>query len=375
MTPIKINILGATGSIGQSTLDVIAAQSERFDVRLLTAHSNRDGLLDAATKCAAAATAFEDIEAAIEAAGPVDITVAAISGMAGLEPLLAAIRTSRVVAIANKEPLVAAGALVMQAAEEAGCTILPLDSEHNAVFQVFNRTQEIERIVLTASGGPFRTWSLEQMRHATPEQALKHPNWEMGRKITIDSATMMNKALEIIEACVLFDLKPEQVDVLIHPQSAVHGMVEYKDGSILAQLGASDMRTPIASVLAWPERLRSGGARLDLASLARLDFEAPDVERFPAIALAYEALGKGQHACIALNAANEIAVSAFLDRQIGFADIVVIVRVIMDSAPVEDFSSITDIIDYDNARRNDATAYIESVLNYDGLRSGKKDFA
>lgn len=365
MTPIRINILGVTGSIGQSTLDVIAAQPERFDVRLITAHRNRDALREAAARCGAAFVAAEgdDIVQAIKAAGSVDITVAAISGMAGLEPLMAAIATSRAVAIANKEPLVAAGHLVKQAACDMGCAILPLDSEHNAIFQVFDfealRRGEVERVVLTASGGPFREWSLEQMRGAAPEQALKHPNWEMGRKITIDSATMMNKALEVIEACVLFDLQPAQVDVLVHPQSAVHSMVEYCDGSVLAQLGASDMRTPIANILAWPERLRSGGGRLDLAALARLDFEKPDLERFPAVAMAYEALAFGQYACIALNAANEVAVEAFLEGQIGFLDIANVVRSVMHGAPARDFSNVEEVILYDRARRGDARAYID----------------
>ena len=356
----RINILGVTGSIGQSCADVIAAQPELFDMGLVTAHSDIEGLQAAAQRLSADMSVTEDLCAAIEQVGAVDITVSAITGMAGLEPLLAAIKTSKAVAIANKEPLVAAGAQVLAAAREAGCVILPLDSEHNAVFQVFDETQRsaIERIVLTASGGPFREWSLDEMALATRDQALAHPNWEMGQKISIDSATMMNKALEVIEACVLFDILPEQVEVLVHPQSVVHGMVEYADGSVLSQMGASDMRTPIANVLGWPDRLVTPGGRLDLAGMSNLIFEAPDQERFPAIGLAYEALAAGQYSAIALNAANEVAVAAFLNEEIGFLDIVEIVRAVMAGAPAQEFSSLENIIAYDKARRADAVRYI-----------------
>jgi 1-deoxy-D-xylulose-5-phosphate reductoisomerase len=341
-------------------VDVIEAQPDLFDVALITAHSNAKGLAEAAQKLDADLAVMDHFEDAITQVGAVDITVAAISGMAGLKPLMAAIETSKAVAIANKEPLVAAGAQVMAAARRAGCKILPLDSEHNAVYQVLDPARVLDRIVLTASGGPFREWSLEQMAAATPQQALKHPNWEMGRKITIDSATMMNKALEVIEASILFGVKPDQIEVLVHPQSAVHGMVEYADGSVLAQMGASDMRTPVANVLGVD--VVTPGRRLDLSALARLDFYAPDFERFPAIGLAYEALSLGQYACIALNAANEVAVAAFLDGQIGFLDIVQSVAMAMRRAPKVFISSLEEVIAYDKTRRDDMIAYIGSEL-------------
>jgi 1-deoxy-D-xylulose-5-phosphate reductoisomerase len=354
---ISINILGVTGSIGRSAQQVILHQPERFDVRLVSGFQDVEGLEKARVELDAKAAAREDIAQAVRDAGRVDITLAAISGMAGLEPLMAAIEMSDRVAIANKEPLVAAWPQVKAAAEAHNCTLLPVDSEHNAIYQVFNfdAKETIEAITLTASGGPFREWSYAQMEKASIEDALKHPNWSMGKKITIDSATMMNKALEVIEAAMLFDLLPEKIKVLIHKQSVIHGMVEYCDGSVLAQLGASDMCTPIANILAWPERLESPGGRLDLSAIAQLDFSAPDLEQFPALRLAYEALAMGQYGCIALNAANEVSVQAFLDGQIGFNDIVRINEQVMKNAPAQDgFDGIDDVIVYDEARREDA---------------------
>lgn len=369
MSRRSINILGVTGSVGQAAMDVILAQPEMFDVRLVSAHTNIDGLHATAEALNADIAVSDGIEDALIQAGRVDITLAAISGMAGLPSLMVAIAQSKAVAIANKEPLVAAGAQVLAAAAEAGCTLLPVDSEHNAVFQVFKR-QGLERIILTGSGGPFRTWSKDQMAGATQDQALQHPNWSMGAKITIDSATMMNKALEVIEAAVLFDLPADQVDVMIHPQSVVHSMVEYADGSVLAQMGASDMRTPLANVLGWPDRLITPGARLDLTAMAQLDFEAPDQARFPALRLAYQALRAGQYMCVAMNAANEVAVAAFLEKTIGFLDIVACVEHVMLGAPVADFSTVKDVIAYDSARRDDAMGYIDHLAG-----NNKKDFA
>ncbi len=377
--PKTINILGATGSIGDSTADVLSSVAGAFDVRVVTANNNAKKLAEIAIKLKAksavladengymelkALLAGHDIECAsgtdalLEASSrKADITMAAIMGMAGLEPLLCAIQNSNAVAIANKEPLVAAGALVMEEARKCGTTLLPVDSEHNAVFQVFDQTRraEIERIILTASGGPFRSWAPQDIETVTPEQALAHPNWSMGRKISIDSATLMNKALEVIEAHILFDILPEKIDVVVHPQSVIHSMVEYCDGSILAQLGANDMRTPICNVLNWPARIATPGQKLDLAMLQRLDFEAPDHKRFPALNLAYECLKEGPHACIAMNAANEVAVEHFLKKNIGFPDIIKTVTYILDRLEKEDVSSLEKIINYDT--------YIRSLSN------------
>jgi 1-deoxy-D-xylulose-5-phosphate reductoisomerase len=274
------------------------------------------------------------------------------------------------VAIANKEPLVAAGPFVMEAAARYGTKILPLDSEHNAVFQVFDfeRREGIERIILTASGGPFRTWGAEEIVRATPEQAIAHPNWDMGAKISVDSATMMNKALEVIEAHVLFGLPGDKIEVLIHPQSVVHSMVEYADGSILAQMGASDMRTPIAYALAWPERMETPGQRLDLGGLKQLDFEPPDFERFPALGLAYECIEKGLGACVALNAANEVAVDAFLRREICFPDILNVIEFALRREPDITLDSLDSVEKADGAVRGAVMDY----LNQGALPSGAK---
>lgn len=343
--PRRVSILGATGSVGTSTLSVIAEQPDDFEVVAVTANDNAQRLAE----CAIAAGArlavignqakYQDLKQALSntnievAAGsqaiedaaslPVDIVMAAIVGAAGLAPTLAAINAGSRVALANKECLVCAGDLFMAAARGSGKEILPVDSEHNAIFQALNgqSRNDVEKIILTASGGPFRDWTKEAMAVATPSQALNHPNWSMGPKITIDSATMMNKGLEIIEAHHLFDLPPEQPDILVHPQSVVHGIVAFRDGSMLAQMGAPDMRTPIAHCLAWPGRRRSRSQRLDLAVLGRLTFDYPDPERFPALRISREALAAGGWATNILNAANEIAVAAFLKGEIGFLEI------------------------------------------------------
>lgn len=384
MSVKRIHILGVTGSVGESAVDVILRQPACFDVCVVSAYSNVDKLAALAQRLQAKIAVIGDerllprlrdcldgtgIQArcdlcAAMSANPVDITLAAIIGVAGLEPLMAAIAVSDAVAIANKEPLVAAGPQVMAAAHAAQCRILPVDSEHNAIYQVFDPAQRgtIDRIVLTASGGAFREWTPAQMRSATKAQALKHPNWSMGQKITIDSATMMNKALEIIEAAILFALPPEKIDVLIHPQSVVHGMVEYCDGSVLAQMGASDMRTPLANILGGGEaRLSTPGKRLDLTQMSQLDFYAPDTGQFPALTLAYEALSAGQYACIALNAANEVAVEAFLSDDIGFLEIVDVNRGALAAAPRAEFSSVESVIAYDGARRRAAKQYIDDL--------------
>jgi 1-deoxy-D-xylulose-5-phosphate reductoisomerase len=354
--PRRISILGATGSIGTSTLAVLAERSQDFDVVAVTANDNALQLADIAKSVGASlavvanpekyselkeALSGSDIEIAaggkaIEeaAARPVDIVVAAIVGAAGLAPTLGAIRAGSRVALANKECLVCAGDLFMAAAGNSGKKILPVDSEHNAIFQALDgqQSEDVEKIILTASGGPFRDWSIEAMAAATPTQALRHPNWSMGAKVTIDSATMMNKGLEIIEAHHLFDLPPEQPEVLVHPQSVVHGIVGFRDGSMLAQMGAPDMRTPIAHCLAWPERREAGSDRLDLAELGQLTFAPPDHERFPALRIAREALAAGGWATNILNAANEIAVAAFLDGTIGFLEIARLVEQTLDRA-------------------------------------------
>ncbi len=351
--PRTISVLGATGSVGRATLDLVArAEPGAFEVVALTAHTNADALAELARTFRPRRVALGDPsgkqrlkdalsdldievgagEAAVNeaAAARADWTMAAIVGAAGLNPTLEAVRRGGCVAFANKEALVCAGALFMETAEACGAQLLPVDSEHNAIFQALQGQprEALTRIILTASGGPFRTASLDVMDAAGPAQALNHPTWSMGAKISIDSATMMNKGLEIIEACHLFDLPPEQVDVLVHPESIVHGLVEYRDGGLLAQLGEPDMRTPIAHALAYPDRLETPVKRLDLAALGQLTFEAPDPERFPALTLAREAFRAGGAAPAVLNAANEVAVAAFLAERIGFLDIA---RVVSDA--------------------------------------------
>ena len=346
---LTVSILGSTGSVGKSTLDVLAQvrATNQFDfaVEALTAKSSAPLLADQAIAVGARIAVVED-EAAlpelrsrlagtgIEAAGgrtaiveaatrPAAWTMAAIVGAAGLAPTLAAVRQGGIVALANKECLVCAGGLFTDEVKRAGATLLPVDSEHNAIFQVFDfeRPESIERIQVTASGGPFRKWTREAIAAATPEQARRHPVWEMGIKISIDSATLMNKGLELIEAHYLFGIDPAKLEVLVHPQSIIHSLVSYADGSVLAHLGSPDMRVPIAHALAWPRRIATNSTRLDLAAIGSLSFEAPDLERFPCLALAQAALHEGNAAPAVLNAANEVAVDAFLDGKIGFSGI------------------------------------------------------
>lgn len=381
----KISILGATGSVGQSTIKVIKAHKEKFDIQALTANQNVDQLakdaiaLDANYAVIAEEGCYNDLKSAlsgttvkpmagrdsvIEAAGfEADWIMAAIVGMAGLEPLMKAIEQGTTIAIANKEPLVAAGPFVMEAVEKHGATLLPIDSEHNAIFQVFeNHNREaIARIILTASGGPFRDTAFEAFKDITPDQALAHPNWDMGAKISIDSATMMNKALEVIEAQRLFDVAPDKIEVLVHPQSVVHSMVEYVDGSILAQLGASDMCTPITNVLGYPERYTTPGERLDLKTLSRLDFHEVDNVRFPFVNMAYNCLKNDLNSCIAMNTANEVAVEAFLGHKIAFLDIYKIVQDNVASSPQTALKSLYDVIEYDNLIREKAESDIQQI--------------
>jgi 1-deoxy-D-xylulose-5-phosphate reductoisomerase len=371
----RVSILGATGSVGTSTLDLIERHPERFEVVALTAARNVDALAEAARRTGAELAVIDDAdllpdlqerlagtgcraatgrEALAEAAaGSAEWVMAAIVGCAGLEPVMAAIGAGRTVALANKESLVTAGALMTGEAARTGAAILPVDSEHNAIFQCLasNRPTEVSKLVLTASGGPFRTKSREEMAAMTPEQAVAHPNWSMGAKISVDSATMMNKGLELIEAHHLFGLPSERIEILVHPQSVIHSMVEYIDGSVLAQLGSPDMRIPIAYALAWPERMETPAQRLDLAEIASLTFEAPDEARFPALRAAREALEAGGSAPIALNAANEEAVDAFLRRRIGFLDIARTVEETVARTSASQPQSIAEVIDIDREAR------------------------
>jgi 1-deoxy-D-xylulose-5-phosphate reductoisomerase len=352
----RISLLGATGSIGSSTVDLIRRDRARYRVEAVSARRNARALAQLARDLGARFAAVADpaqygeLKDALSGSGiaagagetalveaaqhPADWVMAAISGAAGLKPTLAAVERGATIALANKECLVCAGALFMQRAAAAGARILPVDSEHNAVFQALGagRREDVRRVVLTASGGPFRTWTAEMIARATPEQALRHPNWSMGDKITVDSATLMNKGLELIEAHHLFALAPDELDVLVHPQSLVHAMVEFRDGSLLAQLGAPDMRVPISYCLAWPERSGEPAARLDLAQLASLTFEAPDLVRFPALALARQVLAAGGEAGTVLNAANEVAVAEFLGRRLAFAGIAMLVDATLRAA-------------------------------------------
>jgi 1-deoxy-D-xylulose-5-phosphate reductoisomerase len=374
----KIAILGATGSIGKSTLDLVERSPERFEVVAVTADSNAERLADIARRthaklavvaderrlrdlqellvgsnCRAAAGETALLEAA---AGDAELVIAAIVGCAGLRPVMAAVEAGRVVALANKEALVTAGTLMTDAAAAHGAILLPVDSEHNAIFQCFagSRAEDVSKIILTASGGPFRTASAEMIAAASPAQAVAHPNWSMGAKISVDSATLMNKGLELIEAHYLFGLPSERIDILIHPQSVIHSMVEFVDGSVLAQLGSPDMRIPIAYALAWPERLETPSQRLDLAAIARLDFEAPDVARFPALRLAREALEAGGAAPIVLNAANEVAVASFLAGAIRFTDISRTVEEALEESRFSAPHSIAEVLDIDHETRHRA---------------------
>jgi 1-deoxy-D-xylulose-5-phosphate reductoisomerase len=381
----SITILGATGSIGTSTLDLINRNPQAFEVIALTAHSDAEGLAAAARKCGARhavigdADKYEALKAALAGSGitaaagcdavteaaamDADWTMAAIVGCAGMMPVLAALKRGKSVALANKEALVSAGALMIDAAKTSGATLLPVDSEHNAIFQCLDRSAPagVAKIILTASGGPFRTWSAEAMASVTPAQAVKHPNWSMGAKISVDSATMMNKGLELIEAWHLFGLPSARLDVLVHPQSVIHSMVEYVDGSVLAQLGSPDMRTPIAHTLAWPQRMETPSERLNLAQIGRLEFELPDLERFPSLRLARSAMEAGGASPAILNAANEIAVAAFLDERVDFCDIAVIVERALGRYQPAAPQSIEDVLTIDAEARRVATELLESV--------------
>ncbi|WP_417515185.1 1-deoxy-D-xylulose-5-phosphate reductoisomerase [Minwuia sp.] len=372
----RISVLGATGSIGLSTLDLVGRHPDRFSIDALTAHTNVADLAKLAVQHGAAravisdASLYDDLKAAlrgtgiavsagpdalVEAAmGDADFVMAGIVGSAGLAPTMAAIRRGADVGLANKECLVCAGDIVMAEVARSGGHLLPVDSEHNAIFQVFDeaRADSVARIVLTASGGPFRTWTRDAMASATPEAAVAHPNWSMGAKISVDSATMMNKGLEMIEAYHLFPVSPSQVDVLVHPQSVIHSMVEYIDGSTLAQLGSPDMRTPIASCLAWPERISAPSPKLDLAELGQLTFERPDESRFPALRLARHCLEAGSEAATVLNAANEIAVAAFLARRLGFLQIATVVELALETISGWSTTTLDDVFALDaEARR------------------------
>ena len=353
----SVTILGATGSIGSSTVDLLKRQPERFSVEALTAHKNGVALAQLARELGARFAAVADpsaynelkselsgtgIEAAagtdavVEAARrPADWVIGAITGAAGLEPALAAIERGATLALANKECLVCAGTLFMRRAKEMNAQVLPVDSEHNALFQAMaaGRREDVTKVIITASGGPFRTWSKDDIvRKATLQAALKHPNWSMGPKVTIDSATLMNKGLEVIEAYHLFNLAPDEIEVLVHPQSIVHGMVEFRDGSVIAHLGAHDMRIPIAHCLAYPDRIDGPAKRLDLAEIGSLTFEKPDLDRFPALGLAWQALRTGSGATTVLNAANEIAVAEFVAGKIGFTGIPALVEATLNVA-------------------------------------------
>ncbi len=374
----RITILGSTGSVGQSTLDLVLRQREAFSLVALTAGTRvkalveqarllrpdvaviaderlyedlKQGLAGSGVEAAAGAQAVADA-----AARPADWTMSAIVGAAGLEPTLAAIRRGGLVAFANKETLVCGGRLVLEEVARHGARLLPVDSEHNAIFQVLDseRPEGVSKIILTASGGPFRQLTRQEMSGKTPEQAVAHPNWDMGAKISVDSATMMNKCLEVIEAHYLFGLPSERIEVLVHPQSVIHSMVAYLDGSVLAQLGTPDMRTPIAHTLAWPARMPAPVAELDFVKIGQLTFEPPDLERFPSLRLAREVLAAGGKAPLVLNAANEVAVAAFLARRIGFLDIAAIVEAVLGEEPLGPANDLDEVLAADQAARRAA---------------------
>jgi 1-deoxy-D-xylulose-5-phosphate reductoisomerase len=371
----RISILGATGSVGQSTLDLVKRSPDRFEVVALTAQTKVRELADAALATGARLAAVADEaclpqlrsllegsgcraaagpEALIEAAsGEADWVMAAIVGCSGLVPTMAAVEAGKTVALANKEALITAGQLMIGAAARSGATLVPVDSEHNAIFQCLagSRKEDVSRLILTASGGPFRTASAQELAIATPAQAVSHPKWSMGAKISVDSATLMNKGLELIEAHHLFGLGSKQIEVVIHPQSTVHSLVEFVDGSLLAQLGTADMRIPIAYALSWPQRMETPAARLDLVELGRLDFEAPDLERFPALRLAREALESQGGAAIILNAANEVAVELFLAARISFPEIASMVAEALNRTTAPAPQSIDEVIALDSVTR------------------------
>ncbi len=387
---MRVAVFGSTGSIGVSTLDVLGRHPERFAVAALAAATNHERLLEQCLRHRPPVAVMQDpaaaarLEAGLRAAGSptrvhagndalvaiagssdVDAVMAAIVGAAGLPSTLAAARTGKRVLIANKESLVVAGQLLVEAARASGATLVPIDSEHNAIFQCMPATLQtgrqaagVRRILLTASGGPFLRRSRAEMAGATPEQACAHPRWRMGRKISVDSATLMNKGLELIEACVLFGMEPRGVDVVVHPQSIVHSLVEYVDGSILAQLGNPDMRTPIAHALGWPERIPSGVESLDLVAAARLDFEAPDLERFPALVVTRAAAAAGGAVPAVLNAANEVAVAAFLAGRLGFLGIVELIEAVVARHAGTAATALDELLEADRWARETA----ESML-------------
>ncbi|PNA05713.1 MULTISPECIES: 1-deoxy-D-xylulose-5-phosphate reductoisomerase [unclassified Pseudomonas] len=381
--PQQITVLGATGSIGLSTLDVIARHPERYQAFALSGFTRLSELFALCVRhlpkyavvpeAGAARSLQDDLRAAglstqvlvgeeglcqVAAAPEVDAVMAAIVGAAGLRPTLAAVEAGKKILLANKEALVMSGALFMQAVRKSGSVLLPIDSEHNAIFQCMPQdfarglsNVGVRRILLTASGGPFRQTPMAELAYVSPDQACAHPNWSMGRKISVDSASMMNKGLELIEACWLFDAKPSQVEVVIHPQSVIHSLVDYVDGSVLAQLGNPDMRTPIANALAWPERIDSGVAPLDLFAVARLDFEAPDEERFPCLRLARQAAEAGNSAPAMLNAANEVAVAAFLDGRVRYLEIASIIEEVLNLEPVVALDNLDAVFTADATAR------------------------
>ena len=387
-----ISVLGATGSIGVSTLDVIARHPDKYAVFALTAHTQIDKLAeqclqfnpqfavvgDAALAgelqaklraCGCTTEAIHGVDALCQVVSDaaVDTVMAAIVGAAGLVPTLAAVHAGKKILLANKEALVMAGGLFMQAVADSGSLLLPIDSEHNAIFQCLpthygrseDRNSGVEKLLLSASGGPFRGLTLEQMRSVTPVQACAHPNWSMGRKISVDSASLMNKGLELIEACWLFAVPEQSIEIVVHPQSIIHSLVQYSDGSVLAQLGNPDMRTPIAHALAWPQRIGSGVAHLDLFEIARLDFEKPDIQAFPCLAIARAAAQAGANAATILNAANEIAVQAFLDQRIGFTQIADVVEQTLNSLVLSEPESLEAVQESDKQARLYSSAYIK----------------
>jgi 1-deoxy-D-xylulose-5-phosphate reductoisomerase len=387
-----VSVLGSTGSIGVNTLDVIGRHPDRFQVYALAANTSVETML---AQCLAFEPSFAVMvdEASAQAlrkqlpaqcatevlqgevglhrivtAAEVDTVMAAIVGAAGLPSTLAAAQAGKIVLLANKESLVMGGQLLMQAVRESGARLLPIDSEHNAIFQcmpVDNAARPslkgVSKVLLTASGGPFREWSLQQMAEATPAEACAHPNWSMGRKISVDSASLMNKGLEFIEACWIFDLAPDQVEVVVHPQSIIHSMVQYLDGSVLAQLGNPDMRTPIAYGLGWPDRLASGVAPLDMVATARLDFEAPDEGRFPCLRLAREAVTSGGTAMAVCNAANEVAVAAFLEQRIRFTEIAQVIERALERVTAVEPTSLDVVESADAQARESAREFIANL--------------
>lgn len=397
---LAVTVLGATGSIGTSTLDVLACHPERYRVHALTAHRSREALLglclrhhpdvaviereqdatwlrEALGAAGCATEVRHGAEALVEVsrASEVDVVMAAIVGAAGLLPTLAAVQASKRVLLANKEALVMSGALFMEAVARHETTLLPIDSEHNAIYQCLPAVREgarrgelaqrgVTQLLLTASGGPFRGWDAVALAGVTPQQACAHPNWSMGRKISVDSATLMNKGLELIEACWLFDAHPDQVQVVVHPQSVVHSMAAYSDGSVLAQLGNPDMRTPIAYGLAWPERIEAGVEPLNLFEVARLDFEPPDEAAFPCLRLAREAMVEGGTAPATLNAANEVGVEAFLAGRLGFTGIAELVARVRDACPVQGACELEAVLAADARARREAHARLSQCRAY-----------